>query len=352
MYILGIESSCDETAASVIKEENGALTVLSDSVATQIKTHALYGGVVPEIASREHIKAVSYVVSDAVKQADIQLSDLDVIGVTYGPGLIGSLLVGVSYAKSLAASLGKPLVNVNHIKAHAAASYIENKVDFPCIAMIVSGGHTSIYQAQSPVEYIEVGSTRDDAAGEAFDKVARVMGLCYPGGKEMDKLAAEGYKLIKNGSREFIHLPTPSINDETLDYSFSGLKTATVNYIHNYRQKQNIPDKDLIPEEESAIIAASFTKVITEGICVKLSEAIKRYGAKTIVLAGGVAANSHLRAAISSTCDNMGVQFVVPSLKFCGDNGAMVAAQTYFEYINGVRADSFLNAYATGNISV
>lgn len=352
MYILGIESSCDETAASVIRAENNNLEVLSDVVSTQIKTHALYGGVVPEIASREHIKAVSYVVSQAIEEAKIDLENVDVIGVTYGPGLIGSLLVGVSYAKALAASLGKPLVNVNHIKAHASAAYIENEVQFPCMTMIVSGGHTSIYKANSPTEFVEIGSTRDDAAGEAFDKVARVIGLCYPGGKEMDRLATAGYEIIKNGDADFIQLPTPAINDDTLDYSFSGLKTATVNYIHNYRQKHNLEDKAEIDEKESSIIAASFTKVITEGICSKLSAAVRDHGFKTVVLAGGVAANSHLRTAIGNMCNDLGVKFVVPSLKYCGDNGAMVASQTYFEYLNGVRADSYLNAYATGNISI
>ncbi len=348
MYILAIESSCDETACAIVEMGEGSRRILSNTVATQIATHALYGGVVPEIASRAHIEAITPVVREAVETAGIELSQLDAVAVTYSPGLIGSLLVGVSFAKSLAYDLGLPLIPVDHIKAHTAAAYfVDDELCAPFLSLVVSGGHTSIYDVSEPHIFEEIGSTRDDAAGEAFDKVGRVMGLTYPGGAAMDRLAAEGFEMLANGA-EKIKFPSPAIPDESLDYSFSGLKTACINYLHNYRQKNELGDKGEIPHEEKCIVAASFTEVVVKGICVKLKKALEITGAKTLVVAGGVAANSHLRRGVAEVCDGAGVKLCIPPLSLCGDNGAMVGAQAYFEYLNGTTADCSLNAYASG----
>ncbi len=348
MYILAIESSCDETACAVVEMGEGKRRILSNTVATQIATHALYGGVVPEIASRAHIEAITPVVREAVNTAGIELFQLDAVAVTYSPGLIGSLLVGVSFAKSLAYNLGLPLIPVDHIKAHTAAAYfVDETLSVPFLSLVVSGGHTSLYDVNEPNIFEEIGSTRDDAAGEAFDKVGRVMGLAYPGGAAMDRLAADGFGMIENGC-EKIKFPSPAIPDDSLDYSFSGLKTACINYLHNYRQKNELSDKDEIPHDEKCIVAASFTEAVVRGICAKLKTAIKKTGAKTLVVAGGVAANSHLRRAVDEICGGAGVKLCIPPLSLCGDNGAMVGAQAYFEYLKGVAADCSLNAYASG----
>ncbi|MBQ7835934.1 MAG: tRNA (adenosine(37)-N6)-threonylcarbamoyltransferase complex transferase subunit TsaD [Clostridia bacterium] len=348
MLILAIESSCDETACAVVEMSEGVRRILSNSVATQIATHALYGGVVPEIASRCHIEAITPVVREAVRDAGIELSQLDAIAVTYSPGLIGSLLVGVSFAKSLAYDLGLPLIPVDHIKAHTAAAYFADEtLGAPFLSLVVSGGHTSIYNVTEPHIFHEIGSTRDDAAGEAFDKVGRVMGLTYPGGAAMDRLATEGFKLIEDGEA-MIKFPSPAIPDDTLDYSFSGLKTACINYLHNYRQKAELGDKDPVPEDEKRLVAASFTYTVVNGICSKLETAFERTGCQTLVVAGGVAANSHLRRAIGEICDKNGVKLCIPPMYLCGDNGAMVGAQAYYEYKTGVVADCSLNAYASG----
>lgn len=352
MRILAIESSCDETAAAIVNMEPQRREILSNVVASQVSTHALYGGVVPEIASRAHIEAISMVVRQAQKDAGVSLSDLDAVAVTHTPGLIGCLLVGVSYAKSLAFSAGLPLIPVDHIKAHAAAAYFDHPdLKAPFTALVVSGGHTSIYSVNAPSDFQEIGGTRDDAAGEAFDKVGRIMGLPYPGGAAMDMLAAEGYALLETNEIEKIQLPSPSLRDG-LDFSFSGLKTACVNYIHNYRQINGLDAKAPIPHKEKVRVAVSFTDAAVGGICKTLDHILVNTDTKRLVLAGGVAANSHLRRDISHVAESRGASLYMPSLKLCGDNGAMVGAQAYFEYIAGVRGGTDLNAFASGEIAV
>ncbi len=352
MLILAIESSCDETAAAVVRMSEDERTILSNVVASQVETHALYGGVVPEIASRAHIEAISGCVEKAISDAGVSLSDIDCIGVTYSPGLIGCLLVGVNFAKALAFSRGIPLVPVDHIRSHTAAAYFtDSELCAPFLSLVVSGGHTSLYSVPEPHIYEEIGSTRDDAAGEAFDKVGRVMGLTYPGGAAMDALASEGFANRKEGKREkidYIRFPSPAINDETFDYSFSGLKTAAVNHIHNFRQKAGLDAKAPIDRGEMAEIACAFTEAVVDGICKKLSLAIEKTGAERLVLAGGVAANSHLRSGIQRLCQKKGIKLYMPPLSLCGDNGAMVGAQAYYEYLSGARGDTDLNAYASG----
>ncbi len=356
MLILAIESSCDETAAAVVRMEEGKREILSNIVASQVETHALYGGVVPEIASRAHIEAVSFVVRRAVSEAGIALDDIDAVGVTYSPGLIGCLLVGVNFAKSLAFALGVPLIPVDHIKSHTAAAYFTDpELNAPFLSLVVSGGHTSLYNVTAPDTYVEIGSTRDDAAGEAFDKVGRVMGLTYPGGAAMDRLAREGFENREKGIRPKetrLSFPSPAINDQTFDYSFSGLKTAAVNHIHNYRQKNSLGEKGELPRDEMAEIACAFTRAVVDGICKKLSHALDEMKAERLILAGGVAANSHLRDGIRELCHKKGVELYMPPLSLCGDNGAMVGAQAYFEYLAGVYGGTDLNAYASGEGSL
>ncbi len=344
MRILAIESSCDETAAAVLDMDDGVRAVRSSVIASQVDIHALYGGVVPEIASRAHIEAIDGVVSRALFEASVTMADIDVIGVTYAPGLIGSLLVGVSFAKGLALAHKKPLVPVNHIKGHAAAAYLVNaELHAPFCALVVSGGHTSLYDVRTPTSFYEIGGTRDDAAGEAFDKVGRVMGLPYPGGAAMDKLAAAGFA---SGRGEMFSFPSPAVPDETLDYSFSGLKTAVINQMHTIRQKMGDENAPL-PEDVREGIAASFTRVVVDGVCTKLRRAVQEHGIRDLVLAGGVAANSHLRAGVEKTARELGIRLTVPPLSLCGDNAAMIGAQAYFEALAGNFADSSLNAYAS-----
>ena len=368
MLILGIESSCDETSCAVAEMSDGERRLLSCAIDSQIETHARYGGVVPEIASRAHAEAICPVVTSAVKDSGISLSEIDAVAVTCTPGLIGSLLVGVSYAKALAFSLGVPLVPVNHIKAHVAAAYFpypELEPPFLCLAIsggntlivdvedytsmkvlggsrdvVASGSHTSIYSVTGYSSFEEIGTSRDDAAGEAFDKVGRVIGLSYPCGREMDELAA------KAGDIERIKFPSPALRGDTFDFSFSGLKTAVINHVHNLRQRLGIGDGPL-PEEERVRIAASFTDTVTEAIAEKVSAALAEYPSDKIVLAGGVAANSHLRKRLEKLCASLGASFFVPEIGLCGDNAAMVAAQGYYEYKAGKRADESLNAYAS-----
>ena len=332
MYILGIESSCDETSAAVIETDGKIHKIRSNIVASQIDIHRLYGGVVPEIAGRAHIEAVSSITYQALEEAGIGIRDIGAIGVTASPGLIGALLVGVNFAKSLAYSYGIPLVPVDHVKGHTAAAYLEYEgLTAPFLAVVVSGGHTSIYEVSDPVTFDEIGATRDDAAGEAFDKIARVIGIPYPGGAGLDRLAREGDK-------KAIRFPSPAIIGDNLDFSFSGLKTAALNYINSATQKGD--------EINHADLAASYTDTIVKAVVKKTKEAIKRTGARTLVLAGGVAANSHLRAGLSELCGKMKVEFCVPSLKLCSDNAAMIAMQAYWEYESGKRADTSLNASA------
>lgn len=335
MLILGIESSCDETAAAVAEiTENGEKRILSNAVASQIAIHRLYGGVVPEIAGRAHSEAICPIVSEALEKAGVAAKDVDVIGVTSNPGLIGALLVGVSFAKSLAFATGKPIVPVNHIKGHVAANYFcYPELKPPFLALVVSGGHTSIIDVKSYTDFQTIGRTRDDAAGEAFDKIGRVMGLSYPCGAEMDKLASLG-------NPKAFTLPSAAISDETLDFSFSGLKTAVLNSLNSMAQKGE--------EYKKEDVAAAFTEVFTSSICKKLESAIKKTGHKTLVVAGGVSANSHLRNALLKLCKKTKTELCIPPLSLCGDNGAMIAAQAYYEYLAGNVTDTSLNASATG----
>ncbi|MBQ8513138.1 MAG: tRNA (adenosine(37)-N6)-threonylcarbamoyltransferase complex transferase subunit TsaD [Clostridia bacterium] len=345
MYIFAIESSCDETSAAVLDCSADGIRVLSNIVSSQIAIHALYGGVVPEIASRAHCESISNVVREAIDTAGIALSDIEAVAVTFAPGLIGSLLVGVSFAKSFASVLGVPLVPVNHIEAHVAAAYIENPaLKPPYLALVVSGGHTSLYDVKDYITFEEIGCSRDDACGEAFDKVGRVMGLPYPGGAAMDRLASRGFELYDYKKKGALSFPSPAVADDTLEFSFSGLKTAVINHIHNEKQKRKTDD---LPDEVRAEIAGAFTKTVCDGISKKLSDALVRTGTKTLVMAGGVAANSHLRKAVKSVCDRHGVGFIVPSLSLCGDNAAMVGAAGYHMHLLGLHADSSLNAYAS-----
>ncbi len=334
MIILGIESSCDETAAAVV-EMGENKRILSNKVASQIETHKLYGGVVPEIASRAHSEAIYSLCEEALSEAGITARDVDAIGVTYTPGLIGALLVGVNFAKGLALAYNKPLVPVNHIKGHVAANYFaDESIDLkpPFFAMVASGGHTSLIEVRSHTEFVTVGRTRDDAMGEAFDKVARVMGIAYPGGAEMDMLA-------QKGNADAVKFPDAAIHGDNLDFSFSGIKTAVVNHLHRL---------DMLGEEyKKEDIAASFTKSVVNSAVKKLSAAHDKYKFSTLVIAGGCSANSHLRAGISELCLKRGITLVMPPKKLCGDNGVMIAAQAYYEYLEGNVAGTELNAIAT-----
>ena len=326
MKIIGIESSCDETSAAVVEVNADASErrILSNVVASQIEVHRLYGGVVPEIASRAHTEAVSRVTAEALEAAGITPDELDAVAVTGRPGLIGALLVGVSFAKGFAYRYGKPIVGVNHVRGHAAAAYLAHPdLDAPFLALVASGGHTSIIDVRSHTEYITVGVTRDDAIGEAFDKVARVMGLPYPGGLEMDRLCAA----YSGDRKSLIKFPSAAIADDTLDFSFSGLKTAVINHLHTLSQRGEELDRELI--------AASFTASVTSAVVKKLDMALNVTGRDTVVLAGGVAANSHLRRAVGELCEKRGVKFRVPPVSLCGDNGAMIAMQGAFEFIAG-----------------
>ncbi len=330
MYILGIESSCDETSAAVI--EGDTRTLKSDIVASQIEVHRLYGGVVPEIASRAHIEAISRITYRALSEAGITLADVGAVAVTAFPGLIGALLVGVNFAKSLAYANDIPLIAVNHIKAHVAAAYLTDPtLEPPFLAVVVSGGHTSIFDVRSYTEFVEIGATRDDAAGEAFDKIGRVIGMPYPGGAAMDKLAYEG-------DPNSIKFPSPALRD-SLDFSFSGLKTAALNHINTLKQQGKEPD--------AANVAAAYTEVVKNAIAAKTEEAIKRTGYRRVVLAGGVAANSHIRRALTEVCEKYSAKLTVPPINLCGDNAAMVAMAGYFEHLNGNYAGVELNASAT-----
>lgn len=350
MLIFAIESSCDETAAAILEavetDTGHTLNLRANIVSSQIAIHALYGGVVPEIASRAHAEAISQVAHDAFAAAGCTPEDIDAVAVTYAPGLIGSLLVGVSFAKAFASVHKIPLVPVDHIKGHVAASYLtEPSLKPPYLALVVSGGHTSLYEVSDYETFTEIGGTRDDAAGEAFDKVGRVMGLPYPGGAAMDKLAAEGFLTYDPRGKGRLKFPSPATPDDTLDFSFSGLKTAVINHIHTTKQRLGGEDTEL-PQETRAEIAAAFTTAVTEGIAKKLDMALTKRNYTTVVMAGGVAANSHLRQAVGDVCRKHRTAFVVPPLSLCGDNAAMIAACGYHLYRCGVRGDATLNAFA------
>lgn len=335
MKILAFESSCDETAAAVV--ENGR-TVLSSVVATQIEQHKLFGGVVPEIASRMHTEAISAVCAEALEKADCTLESIDAIAVTYAPGLIGALLVGVNYAKGLALGSGKPLVPVHHLRSHIAANYITHPdLEPPFLCLVVSGGNTLLVRVKAYTDFEVLGRTRDDAAGEALDKAARAMGLPYPGGVNLDKLS-------KDGNPTAYKFPKPHVDGSPLDFSFSGMKTAVLNTIHNAQQKGETID--------SADLGASFLNAVVDSLLDHTERALELYP-KTdkLVLAGGVSANSVLRACIGNLAKQRNVKLYLPALPLCGDNAAMVGAQGYYEYLAGKRAGMDLNAAATMSIS-
>lgn len=333
MFVLGIESSCDETAAAVVKDGR---EILSSVIASQIEEHRLYGGVVPEIASRRHAENIVWVVDEAVKEAGVSLKEIDAVAVTYAPGLIGALLVGVNFAKGLAFSSSKPLVPVHHIRGHIAANYIAHpSLKPPFLCLVASGGHSHIVEVQDYTSFNVLGRTRDDAAGEAFDKAARAMGYPYPGGVQIDKNA-------QSGNAAAYQLPKPRVDGSPYDFSFSGLKTAVINLIHNSQQKGieiNKPD-----------LCASFQKTVSEILTDRLMLAAKDHGYSTVAAAGGVSANSGLRAALENACQEQGNQLYIPPLSLCGDNAAMIAAQGYYEYLAGNTAGPDLNGYATMGI--
>ena len=327
MKILGIESSCDETAASVVEDGR---KVLSNVVASQVKEHIKYGGVVPEIASRRHVEAITGVVDEALKNANTTLDEIEAIAVTYAPGLIGALLVGVNYAKGLAFAADKPLVPVHHLRSHIAANYITNKdLKPPFLCLVVSGGHSHIIEVKDYTDFKVIGRTRDDAAGEAMDKAARAMGLDYPGGVNLDRVS-------KDGDPTSYKLPHPRVENSEYDFSFSGLKTAAINILHNAKQKGeeiSVPD-----------LGASYIEAVVKCLTENTEKATLNFGYNKIVLAGGVSANSRLRVRMTEICKKHNWELYMPELCYCGDNGAMVGAQGYYEYISGNRAGLDLNA--------
>ena len=327
IVILGIESSCDETAASVVR--NGR-EVLSNVISSQIALHTLYGGVVPEIASRKHIEKINVVIEEALAEAHMTLDDIDAIGVTYGPGLVGALLVGVSEAKAIAYAKNLPLIGVHHIEGHISANYIENKdLEPPFACLVVSGGHTHLVIVKDYGKYEIVGRTRDDAAGEAFDKVARAIGLGYPGGPKIDKVS-------KEGNPNAIAFPRAKVADSAYDFSFSGRKSAVLNYLNGCKMK-NIPIVQ-------ADVAASFQKAVVDVLVEHAMHAVEEYGFKKFAIAGGVASNSALRSAMEEACKKRGVAFYHPSPILCTDNAAMIGAAAYYEYLAGTRSGWDLNA--------
>ena len=333
MYILGIESSCDETAASVAVDGRD---IRSNVGSSQIEEHKLYGGVVPEIASRRHCENVLGVVRQALRDADVTLEQIDAIAVTYAPGLIGALLVGVSFAKGLAMATGKPLVPVHHISGHIAANYIAHpSLEPPYLCLVASGGHSHIIEVRSHTEFRVIGRTRDDAAGECFDKCARVLGFPYPGGVHIDRAAREG-------NPEEYALPRPTVAGSAYDMSFSGLKTAVINLAHNARQKGE--------SLRSADLAASVQHRIAGMLTEKTMAAARDLGYRAIAAAGGVCANTGVRQALTEACDKAGYTLYMPPLSLCGDNGAMIACQGYFNYLAGMRGGPELNAIATLSI--
>lgn len=329
MKILGIESSCDETAAAVVEDGR---KVLSNVIATSLEEHKLYGGVVPEIASRRHAESISGVAQEALSDAGCTIDDIEAIAVTYAPGLIGSLLVGVNFAKGLALATDTPLVPVHHLRGHIASNYISGDIEPPFLCLVVSGGHSHIVAVKSYTDFEVVGRTRDDAAGEALDKAGRTMGLEYPGGVSIDKLSAQG-------DENAFEFPRPKVSGSPYDYSFSGLKTAVINIIHNASQKgEAINNADL---------AASFQKSVVDCLLKNFESAAVNYGYNKLVIAGGVSANSRLRSEAQRMCAKHKWSLCIPEMKYCGDNAAMIASQGYYEYLNGAKADESLNAYAT-----
>ena len=327
VLVLAVESSCDETAAAVVK--NGR-EVLSNIISSQIALHTLYGGVVPEIASRKHIEKINQVIEEALIEASVTLDDIDVIGVTYGPGLVGALLVGVAEAKAIAYAANKPLVGVHHIEGHIAANFIEHReLEPPFFSLVVSGGHTHLVRVKDYGKFDIIGRTRDDAAGEAFDKVARAIGLGYPGGPKIDQAA-------KQGNPEAIIFPRAHMADSPYDFSFSGVKSAVLNYLNGCRMKGE--------EYCQADVAASFQRAVTDVLVENAMGAAEEFHVDKFALAGGVASNSALRAAMKTACEKRGIKLYYPSPVYCTDNAAMIGAAAYYEYRDGTRHGWDLNA--------
>lgn len=326
--VIGIESSCDETSCAIIK--NGR-EVLANIVSSQIDIHKKFGGVVPEVASRKHVEVISNVVKEAIEVSNIDYKDIDLVAATYGPGLVGALLVGLSYAKGLSLSINKPFVGVNHIEGHIAANYIAHKeLEPPYLCLIVSGGHTHLVLVKDYTSFEIIGRTRDDAAGEAYDKVARSLGLGYPGGPLIDALA-------KQGNAYAIDFPKAYLEDDSFDFSFSGLKSAVLNYLN----KMNMTGTEIVKED----VAASFQRAVVEILVEKAISAAKKYNMDTICLAGGVAANSKLREMMDKECKKNKIKFYYPPLNLCTDNAAMIASAGYYNYKNGIMSNLDLNAY-------
>lgn len=327
ILVLGIESSCDETAAAVVR---GGREILSNVISSQIDIHTLYGGVVPEIASRKHIERINQVIEEALQKADVSLEQIDVISVTYGPGLVGALLVGVGSAKAIAYAAGKPLVGVHHIEGHIAANYIEHpELEPPFLCLVVSGGHTHLVHVREYNQFEIIGRTHDDAAGEAFDKVARAIGLGYPGGPKIDKIA-------KEGNPHAIEFPRAKVGGAEFDFSFSGVKSAVLNYLNACEMKGtaiNVAD-----------VAASFQQSVVDVLTERAVMAAERFGEKRLAIAGGVAANSALRAGMQQKCEEAGIDLIYPSPVYCTDNAAMIAVQGHYEYLAGTRSGWDLNA--------
>jgi len=326
--VLGIESSCDETAAAVV--ENGNNT-LSNVVSSQVDIHKEFGGVVPELASRKHIETIIPIIKKSLKDAKINLQDIDGIAATAGPGLIGSLMVGHSTAKAISYSSEIPFIGINHLEAHLCAIFLEHEIPFPFIGLIVSGGHTSLYLVNSHIDYEMVGKTLDDAAGEAFDKGAKVLGLSYPGGLAVDQLS-------KKGNRKAINFPRPFLKNGPIDFSFSGLKTSLVNYLHKN------PDYD---DNQLSDICASYQEAIVESLVLKTLNAAKKYNVKSVVIAGGVACNSRLREYSEEKIKNENINLYIPSPKYCTDNAAMIAALGYYKLKSGYTSEFTTTPYST-----
>lgn len=324
IYILGIESSCDETSASIVKNGTEEIATV---ISSQIDIHKNYGGVVPEIASRHHVKNITIVLEECLEKANMTIDDVDAIAITYGPGLIGSLLIGLEAAKTLSFIYNKPLIPVHHIAGHIYANSLVKELRFPLLAVVVSGGHTEIIEMKKHYSFEKLGGTLDDAIGECYDKVARVIGLEYPGGPKLDKLAKEGKDTYK--------LPIP-LQDDSYNFSFSGLKSSVINLAHNEEQRGE--------ELRKSDLAASFQKVAIESIVSKVKKAIEEKNIKNVIVAGGVAANNGLREKMQEMTEELGVELFIPPMKYCTDNGTMIAAAGYYAYLDGRRADLTLNS--------
>ena len=326
MYILAIESSCDETSMSIIKDGTEEICTVTN---TQIDIHKKFGGVVPEVASRSHIENITIVLDELLTRSGFSMDKIDLVAVTYGPGLIGSLMIGVQCAKTISLVTGKPLIPVHHIAGHIYANNLEKRLEFPLIALVVSGGHTDLVYMKSDYSFKRIGSTLDDAVGEAYDKVAKVCNLEYPGGPKIDKLAKEG--------KDTYDLPYP-LDDDTYNFSFSGIKSAVVNLVHNEMQRGN--------EIRVADMCASFQNRVVNVIVKKTIKALKEYNCNTLVLAGGVAANSYLRSELAKACMDNNINFSYPRIAYCTDNAAMIGAAAYYAYKKGIKGDLTLNAVA------